>query len=758
TPRYACPGRAARSSGGDGGVPGQDDSDVRWDVVKLQVNRFTHDEWPPVHQQPLRSFSPGEELSHSHVTALAWSDAGLGPFGRPVLAVLTSNLLLSLWAAEDGNARWRRLVVVNRLLRKHFAPLMGGDRLLLQRRQRVRCFAWAPRQPPADAGRHAQGTSDGGPTSATATAATAAAASASSYLVVANDERELLFLRVDAVRRSTAGTQRLTLQVVSNISAMSDGGDGTGNGDGDGEETSNRQEPQPDVGSAGSSYASAIATCLSRISDVVWSAWHSVSESPSDRQSYVAFIRDNQLRLCHIRQVSDGGLDVKCLAAAESRTEAAAPLAAISAPLVWTTVRQAVSSPYAIAATRSNQGFQAGDCLFAPLCNGAGYYRVQVVRGNTPRIASVTLRPLKAYQGAGTVISKQRTAWFLPGLDAANAEAAAVSSATNDQCAYYAFHYGRMAILNDEPGGDSSEDPSRSRAPQLQLQAALQRRIDAVRERFDLDYDLGGKSVARIWGLARTAPTRYGPEQRDSGPDGCAAAARAEYLLACVTLHPTGMPEHVQPSATVMHLLFAGPADCGEGLQAAASQQVANVPETAPPTSSAASPAIPARLIPPVTRDAATKAQRRARILSRLRASLGQDPEHAAAIAQHDPLARMVLYAHACCSVVEHRSAEEAPWLLALLRLMTGLSFATEEAAICNEATAGARTVIPARPADSSMAALTFERCVVCGSGIPWQSAETCRCEKGHRFCEATNSFPGLQLHGTHTAPTSQLT
>lgn len=121
----------------------------QWAVSRLQTNRFRHEEWPRLLPQPLEILSLGEEQSESHVIALAWSPPGLGPFARCVLGVLTSNLVLSLWQATDGQSQWTRVAVVNHALQKHFRSSRSGDDqardgALLQKKQRIRSFSWSP--------------------------------------------------------------------------------------------------------------------------------------------------------------------------------------------------------------------------------------------------------------------------------------------------------------------------------------------------------------------------------------------------------------------------------------------------------------------------------------------------------------------------------------------------------------------------------------------------------------------------------------
>ncbi|GAB7355411.1 hypothetical protein MBLNU459_g5928t1 [Dothideomycetes sp. NU459] len=132
--------------------------DLIWDKIKLRTSNFTDDEVPL--QLPLswRSSSIGEEQSEISVTALDWSPPGLAKHKRCVLAVLTSNHVLSLWECtgrlEDA-ADWERVVVVNHALQ---AYNIANDQSIAQEpqhdkserlkiKQRIRSFAWSHAPP-----------------------------------------------------------------------------------------------------------------------------------------------------------------------------------------------------------------------------------------------------------------------------------------------------------------------------------------------------------------------------------------------------------------------------------------------------------------------------------------------------------------------------------------------------------------------------------------------------------------------------------
>ncbi|KAF2853684.1 hypothetical protein T440DRAFT_496566 [Plenodomus tracheiphilus IPT5] len=138
------------------------DQDVpQWQHVPLKVPLFSTDELPLKEPAPIQSFSIGEEISNSAPTSIAWSSPGLAKHRRCALAVLTSNLILSIWSTEgkpQDESSWSRRLMVNDVLRKyhrthvtepshHVLPL---DEEKVRLRSRIRAFAWAPPLPSHD--------------------------------------------------------------------------------------------------------------------------------------------------------------------------------------------------------------------------------------------------------------------------------------------------------------------------------------------------------------------------------------------------------------------------------------------------------------------------------------------------------------------------------------------------------------------------------------------------------------------------------
>ena len=97
----------------------------------------------------IEEMSIGEEQSLSHAMVLAWSPPGLAKHKRSALAVLTSNLILSLWDPGPNpteSSSWRRAAVLNGCIEEYFKELKVPESTL-RRRRRIRCMSWANASP-----------------------------------------------------------------------------------------------------------------------------------------------------------------------------------------------------------------------------------------------------------------------------------------------------------------------------------------------------------------------------------------------------------------------------------------------------------------------------------------------------------------------------------------------------------------------------------------------------------------------------------
>lgn len=125
-----------------------------WNVVPLQTNLFAQDEWPVENPRDWDTFSIGEEQSSSDVMSLAWSPPGLARHGRCVLAILTTNNVLSIWQSNStpkDRSSWERVLVVNHTLTEHYeihqskTASGSSSKRHSEQRSRIRAFAWAPK-------------------------------------------------------------------------------------------------------------------------------------------------------------------------------------------------------------------------------------------------------------------------------------------------------------------------------------------------------------------------------------------------------------------------------------------------------------------------------------------------------------------------------------------------------------------------------------------------------------------------------------
>jgi len=96
-----------------------------------------------MYPQPRDQFSIGVEQSMSTVVSVAWSPPGLVKHRRSVLAVLTCNQVLSIYAYTGISGKWTRVAVVNKALEAHFGENVNED-TPKTRKSSIRSFSWTP--------------------------------------------------------------------------------------------------------------------------------------------------------------------------------------------------------------------------------------------------------------------------------------------------------------------------------------------------------------------------------------------------------------------------------------------------------------------------------------------------------------------------------------------------------------------------------------------------------------------------------------
>ncbi|KAI9782440.1 MAG: hypothetical protein M1816_001892 [Peltula sp. TS41687] len=112
-PRFPASKRSEKSS--------QTSATAQWDLVQFRINSFSPQEVPPIWPANSLGATIGEAQSMCHAISIAWSPAGPARHRRCLLGVLTANYILSLWESEgDPNEPlgWRRCMIVNNELKR----------------------------------------------------------------------------------------------------------------------------------------------------------------------------------------------------------------------------------------------------------------------------------------------------------------------------------------------------------------------------------------------------------------------------------------------------------------------------------------------------------------------------------------------------------------------------------------------------------------------------------------------------------------
>lgn len=205
--------------------------------------------------------------------------------------------------------------------------------------------------------------------------------------------------------------------------------------------------------------------------------------------------------------------------------------------------------------------------------------------------------------------------------------------------------------------------------------------IEDCLEQFDLDRDLGGQSVARVWGIG----------------------SYRGVVAVLFSRHPTDMIEYRVTSDEKSALAFA-----------------TEDPDYSPDVQTLfASTATATESWSPVDQREAVISY----VLSNMNEKTQQDPE-----------AQRLVYASACCAIVDQKGQairSHAQQVLERLATLTGADL-SDEIAKCSEKS----PKIPAKSVEqlSGPGSHMFEKCEVCDAGISWISASEAQCADGHLF------------------------
>lgn len=239
------------------------------------------------------------------------------------------------------------------------------------------------------------------------------------------------------------------------------------------------------------------------------------------------------------------------------------------------------------------------------------------------------------------------------------------------------------------------------------------KQVDEFRQQFDLDYDMNGSSMAKIWGLA--------------GFRG--------WVAACCSFHPVDLFEHHTMSQHHVRIVFSRPFLESE-------DKLGSLESYAP--------WLEADLDPESLQDA------RANVLSFTLDPVSREPGTC-------PSSHKVQYAAACSVLMQPELYPHflpaAKSAIELLAAETNLDFSQElslieviEKNLAHEPVPSTTMAIPqtqtgvvakSRDQLSALGAQgVFETCEICGSSIQWYSPTESQCMEGHIF--GTSRFPYL--------------
>ncbi|OJJ54242.1 hypothetical protein ASPSYDRAFT_161355 [Aspergillus sydowii CBS 593.65] len=470
-------------------------SSADWHRTRFRANVFTTNEWPVMFPQPRDNFSVGAEQSLSTVVGVAWSPPGLAKYRRSVLAVLTSNMVLSLYALSGTSERWLRIAIVNQALEIFFRESIENNTLTTRfqsffrrdaedksprtRKTNIRAFSWTPPlKVPAKNQLYS------GPESRWGVP----------LVTVANDDNDLVFLQVQQPESQQGSSGSLDVEAVSSIHLPASPSYG--------------QVLQP-----GSILSSALQTQV-RMSSLTSGPWiYEPGGSGQDAISAtvnVAALQGMKLRVAKFTvgvelraHDSDGGLRYSLTFDVVENN--AMPLARLeefqcTGPMHWAHKMDSGSITMTV-------GARTGVALLG--------LPEDVYRGQKSETSDshVLYYPLLDDSTTGTTLLHQE-------------RISGMTVAIDPESETPVLHFGSVGGYAAVKALTDREAPSR---------APWNGQVEDIRERFDIDRDLGGLAIARVWGLASI----HG------------------LVAAVVTLHPGDMVEYRTNAEERLTVLFS---------------------------------------------------------------------------------------------------------------------------------------------------------------------------------------------------------
>ncbi|KAL4972194.1 transcription factor IIIC subunit delta N-term-domain-containing protein [Aspergillus desertorum] len=632
-------------------------SSIEWHRTRFRANVFTINEWPVIFPQPRDYFSIGAEQSFSTVAGIGWSPPGLARYRRSVLAVLTSNMVLTIYAPTNNSGKWRRIAIINKALENFFYESIVNDTLNSRthsfcrdiedntartRKTNIRAFTWLPPlKVPAENDMYP------GPESRWGV----------SLLAITNEDNDLVFLHVQPSSSDQASQEALGIAGVSVVSLPTSAGFG--------------QALQ---------FHSLLAQAIrSQVRSLYLSSgpWlyqaerrNRSKEDPISAIANVATVQGANLRVVK--------LSVKLEPQARSFHDMPRYKLTFNA-----------TENVAVPVERMDFSF-TGPIHWA---RHMGTGRVSMAVGARAKLAWIDL-PESIYEGQKLENADTKSYGFpimVESTDGISSTSRALHERISGMTVAIGAESDTPTLHLGSVGGYAAVMPLAASGGLST--APWSDKVEDVRDRFDIDRDLGGLAIARIWGLA----------------------SQQGLIAAAVTLHPGDMVEYRTNAEDRLTVVFSTATG-----QPVKPEQVSFLHES--PTSS------PEFL-----------SNRRDFVLQYI---LGNHT------GTENTLSPKVLYAAACCAIVQTQSAElivRAREILKRLSASSGTDL-SDEIARCSDP--GGTLEAKSAEALNAPGGSIFEKCSVCDAGIAWYSAQEAQCANGHVFVRCNLTFLAIQEPG----------
>ncbi|KAJ5169972.1 Transcription factor IIIC zinc-finger [Penicillium coprophilum] len=616
-----------------------------WLVARVRANLFTNSEWPSYLPGNRDDFSVAADLSESNVVSLAWSPAGLGKYRRSVLAVLTSNLVLSLWEPIGLKKQWTRVAVVNHMFWPQLPPSQDPDSHGF-RKVYIRSFTWCeslkPSTPAAGSSfLHSHESRWGIP-----------------LLTVVNDLNEVMLVRVRRSDPTNSPSKPYDLQILA-LHCLKN------------------METKGGRVCSGSLFEKAIRE-RQRTTELSCGPWQiSPSTSPGNFGCAVAMIAavcGTQLRLMKLEVTigsSLGETSQRYMLVSDLTEHPLDKLNEkwayhnIAGPLRWLHTQR--SSTTIALAVGAMAGFIAISMPYAAYTgsatnfNAIGFHDYPIYEPETEDNKGRQVRHLEPISAMLTSINQE-----------------------SDTCKLHVGTLGGIGVVTE--------------LRQLQSGVALQqpkwkRMIEEFHDDYDVEHDLGGMSVSRIWGLA----------------------SHHNMTAAIFTSHPTDMIEYRITSDDRSTIVFS---DEGELTRNAQAPFAAHIPDGQASNHDQTGEVI--RFVLP-----------------------GDDGN-----IENDTESQRLIYAVACRAIVgeEDKSLRlHARRSLERLAVVTGADL-SDDISKCNSEP----SPISAKTMDhlAGPGGHIYEKCEVCDAAIGWPKAQSAQCANGHVWERCGLSFLAIQEPG----------